>query len=53
MEKQPERISLPTELVNRVVGYLASKPFAEVHELINGMQRQAKPCTSCEEPKPE
>lgn len=35
-------VSLPLEVVNATLNYLASKPFAEVQNLIQTIQKEAK-----------
>ncbi len=35
--------SLPTETINKVLGYLATKAFSEVSELINEIRVKAVP----------
>ena len=37
-----EKVSLSVELVNGILNYLASKPFAEVAPLINKIQEEAQ-----------
>ena len=37
-----EKISLSVELINGILNYLATKPFAEVAPLINKIQEEAK-----------
>jgi len=32
--------TITTELVNKVLAYLGSKPYAETHELIEAIQRE-------------
>lgn len=36
-------IAVPPILFNRVVEYLASKPFSEVHQLIDALKEEASP----------
>lgn len=36
-------ITLKTELVNALLNYLASKPYAEVYQFINAIQEAGKP----------
>jgi len=38
-----QHIAIPPILFNRVVEYLASKPFSEVHQLISALQEEATP----------
>lgn len=44
MSKQIKKISLSLELVDQVTGYLASRPYAEVFQLMNGIQTEARAC---------
>jgi hypothetical protein len=37
-----EKITLSVELVNKVLGYLGSRPYQEVFTLIDGLQEEAK-----------
>ena len=37
----PENITLSTNLVNAIMQYLSSKPFAEVNSLIQAIQTEA------------
>jgi len=36
-----QKISLPVELVNAVLGYLGKRPYEETYQLINALQTQA------------
>jgi len=38
-----QSVNLTAELVNAILGYLGSKPFNEVAQLINAIQNQAVP----------
>jgi hypothetical protein len=38
----PEKISLSTNLVNNLLAYLGTKPFAEVSQLIQAVQQEAQ-----------
>ena len=44
-----EKITLSTQLVNAVLGYLGARPYQEVFQLIQAIQDAAK----AEEPKTE
>jgi len=44
------KIELPVEIVNQVLGYLGTRPYQEVFQLIQAIQEAAKPK---EEPKDE
>ena len=37
-----ENITLSTQLVNAVMGYLGTRPYQEVFQLIDGLQKEAK-----------
>jgi len=37
-----EKISLSINLVNQVMGYLGTRPYQEVFQLIEGLQAEAK-----------
>jgi hypothetical protein len=37
-----EKISLSLNLVNQIMGYLGSRPYQEVFQLVNAMQDEAK-----------
>ena len=36
-------ISLPVDLANQIIGYLGTRPYQEVYQLIDGMKEAAKP----------
>jgi|TARA_R110000868_G_scaffold390060_1_gene659596 hypothetical protein len=48
-----EKITLTTQLVNAVMGYLGTRPYQEVFQLIEGLQNEAKSQVqpAVEEPK--
>jgi hypothetical protein len=48
-----EKISLTTQLVNAVLGYLGTRPYQEVFQLVEGLQNEAKSQVqpTIEEPK--
>tara|TARA_R110002126_G_scaffold49856_1_gene137611 strand:- start:700 stop:858 length:159 start_codon:yes stop_codon:yes gene_type:complete len=48
-----EKITLTTQLVNAVMGYLGTRPYQEVFQLIEGLQNEAKSQvqSAVEEPK--
>ena len=48
-----EKVSLSIELVNGILNYLASKPFAEVAPLINKIQEEAQGQVAPVEPPKE
>lgn len=37
-----EKITLSTQLINAVMGYLGTRPYQEVFQLIDGLQTEAK-----------
>ena len=37
-----EKINLSTQLVNAVLGYLGTRPYQEVFQLIEGLQNEAR-----------
>lgn len=37
-----EKITLSTQLVNAIIGYLGSRPYQEVFQLVEAMQKEAK-----------
>lgn len=39
----PEKIEVSTALLNALLQYLGTKPYAEVAQLIAGIQQEAKP----------
>lgn len=51
-----EKLTLSTNLVNGILQYLGSQPYAQVANLIAGIQQEAQaqaPQQPAEEPKPE
>ncbi len=36
-----EKISVTTQLLNEVLGYLATKPYQEVYKLVSAIQQEA------------
>jgi len=36
-------LPLPIELVNQILGYLGTRPYQEVYQLIQAVQEAAKP----------
>jgi hypothetical protein len=35
-------LNLPIDLANQIIGYLGTRPYQEVYQLIDGMQEAAK-----------
>ena len=47
-------LQLPAETVNQIMGYLVTRPYQEVFQLIQAVQDTAKPLAAPEaEPAPE
>jgi hypothetical protein len=36
-------LQVPIELANQIIGYLGTKPYQEVYQLIDGLKEAAKP----------
>ena len=36
-------LKLPIELANQIIGYLGTRPYQEVYQLIDGMKAAAQP----------
>jgi len=36
-------LRVPIELANQIIGYLATRPYQEVFQLIDGLKEAAKP----------
>lgn len=37
------KLGIPVDLVNQILGYLGTRPYQEVYQLIQGVQDAAKP----------
>jgi hypothetical protein len=37
------KLSLPVEVVNQILGYLGTRPYQEVYQLVQAIQEAAKP----------
>jgi len=37
-----EKITLSVDLINKVLGYLGSRPYQEVYTLVEGLQKEAQ-----------
>lgn len=37
-----EKLIISTQLLNQIIGYLGTRPFQEVHQLIQALQDEAK-----------
>ena len=48
----PEFITYPGNLVKAVVEYLGTRPYAEVHQLVNGLSSLGTPATAPQKPMP-
>jgi hypothetical protein len=49
-----EKIAISTNLLNTILGYLGHKPYQEVFQLIEAVQKEAKEATApAVEPAPE
>jgi hypothetical protein len=48
-------LQLPIETANQIIGYLGTRPYQEVFQLIQAMQDAAKPpeASAAAEPAPE
>lgn len=46
-------LQLPIETANQIIGYLGTRPYQEVFQLIQAMQDAAKPPVVPEAPKAE
>lgn len=46
-------LQLPIETANQVLGYLGTRPYQEVFQLIQAIQEAAKPPVEVEAPKVE
>ena len=49
----PTNHSLPTETINKLLGYLSTKAFSEVAELIAEVRSKAKACAEAFEAVPQ
>lgn len=47
-----EKITLNTQLVNAILGYLGKRPYEETFQLINAIQQEAQTQVQAEEEKP-
>jgi hypothetical protein len=45
-----EKISLSVNLINQIMGYLGTRPYQEVFQMVNGLQDEAKQAVT-EEPQ--
>lgn len=37
-----DKLIISTQLLNQIIGYLGTRPFQEVHQLIQALQDEAK-----------
>jgi hypothetical protein len=47
-----DKLTLSTQLVNAVLGYLGSRPYQEVFQLVDALQKEAQ-ANVTEQPKAE
>jgi len=47
------KLQLPIETANQLLGYLGTRPYQEVYQLIQAIQDAAKPPVEPEAPKAE
>lgn len=47
------KLHIPIELANQIIGYLGTRPYQEVYQLIDGMKEAAKPPTLQQVPPTE
>jgi len=47
-----DKLTLSTQLVNQILGYLGSRPYQEVFALIDALQKEAQ-ASMAEQPKAE
>jgi len=47
------KIELDTDLVNQILGYLGTKPYQEVYQLIQTTQEAARASLAQQQPKAE
>jgi hypothetical protein len=47
-----EKLTLSTQLVNQILGYLGSRPYQEVFQLVDALQKEAQ-ANIAEQPKAE
>ena len=47
------KLHLPIELANQIIGYLGTRPYQEVYQLIDGMKEAAQPPTLQQVPPTE
>jgi hypothetical protein len=48
-----DKLTLSTQLVNALLGYLGARPYQEVFQLIEALQKEAKNQVQAEEQKAE
>ncbi len=46
-------LQLPIEVANQIIGYLGTRPYQEVYQLIQAMQEAAKPPVAPEQKETE
>ena len=48
-----ETITLSTQLVNAILGYLGTRPYQETFQLIDALQKEAKASVDAQQQKQE
>jgi len=48
-----DKLTLSTQLVNQILGYLGTRPYQEVFQLVDALQKEAKDQVQAEEQKAE
>lgn len=43
-----DKLTLSTQLVNQILGYLGTRPYQEVFQIVEGLQKEAQ-----NQPKPD
>jgi hypothetical protein len=41
-----EKLTLSTQLVNQILGYLGTRPYQETFQLIEALQKEAQACVA-------
>lgn len=48
-----DKLILSTQLVNQIIGYLGTRPYQEVFQLVEGIQNEAKNQPKVENGQPD